>query len=69
MERTIYFCEDVSSIEFRDGLFFLTDHSGDTTITRAMRPSTFFRCVAGAMRVIDEFEKRDCAVVGVLGRH
>lgn len=56
MERTVYFCEDVSSIEFRDGLFFLSDHSGDTIITRAMRPSTFFRCVHGAMQLVQQFE-------------
>lgn len=69
MERTVYFCEDVSSIEYREGLFFLTDRSGDTIITRAMLPSTFIRCVAGAARVIEEFERANSGVVGMLPRH
>lgn len=53
----IYICEDVSSIEFKDGLFYLTDDFGDFQIRRAMRPSTFLRCVAGAVQVAREYDK------------
>jgi hypothetical protein len=68
MERTVYFCENVSQIEFRDGLFFLSDVSGDTTITRAMRPSTFFSCVRGAMELVRQFEAaHDCNIVAIGG--
>jgi hypothetical protein len=52
----VYVCEDVSSIEFKDGLFYLTDDFGEFQIRRAMRPSTFFRCVRGAMQLVKEFD-------------
>lgn len=65
----VYVCEDVSSIEYKAGLFYLTDDFGEFQIRRAMRPETFFRCVAGAVRVIEEFEKRNCTVVGILNEH
>jgi hypothetical protein len=49
-------CDDVSSIEFKDGLFVLSDTCGDVTLRRAMRPSTFFKCVHGAMALVRSFE-------------
>lgn len=52
----VYVCEDVSNIEFIDGLFYLTDDFGDFQIRRAMRPSTFLRCVAGAAEVAREYD-------------
>lgn len=52
----VYVCEEVSSIEFREGLFYLTDDFGDFQIRRAMRPSTFLRCVAGAAQVAREYD-------------
>lgn len=55
-KEAVYVCEDVSSIEFRDGLFYLTDDFGDFQIRRAMRPSTFLRCVAGAAEVAREYD-------------
>jgi hypothetical protein len=54
--EAVFVCEDVSSIEFKDGLFYLTDDFGDFQIRRAMRPSTFLRCVAGAAEVAREFD-------------
>lgn len=63
--RGVFMCEDVSGIEFRDGLFYLTDDFGEFQIKRAMRPSTFFRCVRGAMQLVEEFEARECAVVSL----
>lgn len=54
--EAVYVCEDVSSIEFKDGLFYLTDDFGDFQIRRAMRPSTFLRCVAGAAQVAREYD-------------
>lgn len=56
-KEAVYVCEDVSSIEFKDGLFYLTDDFGDFQIRRAMRPSTFLRCVAGAAEVAREYDK------------
>lgn len=67
VSEAVFVCEDVSEIEYRDGLFYLTDDFGDFKIRRAMRPATFFRCVAGAARVIDEFEKLNSNVAGRLG--
>lgn len=52
----VYICEDVSSIEFRDGLFYLVDDFGDFQIRRAMRPSTFLKCVRGAYAVAMQYE-------------
>lgn len=52
----VYFCEDVSRIEIRGGLFYLTDRSGETEITRAMEPKTFSRCVRKAYVLLCEFE-------------
>lgn len=64
----VYVCEDVSSIEFRDGLFYLTDDFGDFSIRRAMRPSTFFKCVHGAMALVRKFEGGQCGNVVPMGR-
>lgn len=63
----VYFCEEVSSIEYRDGLFYLSDDCGDFTIRRAMRPSTFFRCVHGAMQLVREFDGHEDNVVAIGG--
>lgn len=52
----VYVCEDVSSIEFKDGLFYLTDDFGSFQIRRAMRPSTFLKCVAGAAEIAREYD-------------
>lgn len=54
--EAVYICEDVSSIEFKDGLFYLTDDFGDFQIRRAMRPATFLRCVAGAAAIAREYD-------------
>lgn len=62
VDGATYFCEEVSQIEYRDGLFYLTDRCGEYRMRRAMRPSTFFRCVAHAARVIEEFERANGAV-------
>lgn len=61
----VLFCEGISEIHYKDGLFYLTDHCGDHQIRRAMRPSTFFKCVAATAKVIDEFERSnsDAAVL------
>jgi hypothetical protein len=63
----VYVCENVSDIEFRDGLFYLTDDFGEFQIRRAMRPSTFFRCVRGAMELVREFEARTSNVRSISG--
>lgn len=60
--RPVFFCEDISIIEYRDGLFYITDDCGGDPFRRAMRPSTFFKCVANAARVIEEFERTNSAV-------
>lgn len=52
----VYVCEDVSSIEYRGGLFYLTDDFGDFRIKRAMRPETFIACVTGAYAVAKEWQ-------------
>lgn len=57
MERAVYFCEEVSNIEFKGGLVLLTDRSGDTEITRAMALSTFSRCVHGAYALLQQIER------------
>lgn len=57
-EGPVYFCEDVSRIEEVDGIFYLTDECGDFRIRRAMRPSVFLRCVRGASKVADAWERR-----------
>lgn len=54
--EAVYICEDVSSIEFKDGLFYLTDDFGDFQIRRAMRPSTFLKCVKGAYALARRWE-------------
>lgn len=55
-KEAVFVCEDVSSIEFRDGLFYLTDDFGDFQIRRAMRPSTFLKCVRGAYALAEKWE-------------
>lgn len=62
-----YFCENISSIEYRDGLFYITDDCGEFLFRRCMRPSTFLRCVANAARFIEEFEESNSAVAGLQG--
>lgn len=62
-EGAVFVCDDVSTIEFKEGLFYLTDVCGSVEIKRAMRPSTFFRCVHGAMALIREFEGTGANVV------
>lgn len=62
-------CDEVSTIEFRDGLFYLTDRCGGITITRAMRPHTFFKCVRGAMALVENFEAGAGANVLPFQRH
>lgn len=52
----IYFCEEVSSIEVKGDVFYLTDRSGDSEICRAMSYPTFARCVRGASALLDKFE-------------
>lgn len=54
--EAVFVCEDVSSIEFKDGLFYLTDDFGDFQIRRAMRPSTFLKCVMGAYQLAKQWE-------------
>lgn len=51
----VYVCEDVSKIEIKNGLFYLTDDLGSFTITRVMRPSTFLKCVKGAYALAIEW--------------
>lgn len=55
----VFLCEDVSEIEFKEGLFYLTDRCGGIEIRRAMLPSTFFRCVSGAYALLCEFQARN----------
>lgn len=55
-EQPVYFCEDVSRIEFVDGVVYLTDNCGGHEFTRAMRLSTFSRCVRGAYKLLCEIE-------------
>lgn len=65
----VFLCEDVSEITFANGLFYLTDDFGEFRIKRAMRPSTFFRCVRGAMEVVKEFEAHEGTVSDLPGAH
>jgi hypothetical protein len=55
-DGAVFVCDEVSSIEFKDGLFYLTDVCGSIEIRRAMRPSTFMRCVAGATEIAREYD-------------
>jgi hypothetical protein len=55
-QNAVFVCEDVSSIKFENGLFYLTDDFGGFEIKRAMRPETFLRCVAGASAVAREYD-------------
>lgn len=52
----VFICEDVSSLEYRGGLFYLTDDLGPFSITRAMRPETFVKCVTGAYALVQEWQ-------------
>jgi hypothetical protein len=56
-DNPVYVCEDVSRLEVRNGLFYLTDDLGPFTITRAMRPHTFLKCVKGAYALAMEWER------------
>lgn len=61
----VFLCESVSSITFADGLFYMVDDFGEFHIKRAMRPSTFFRCVRGAMEVVKEFEAHEGSISNI----
>lgn len=64
MDRTVYFCENVSSIEVSGGLVYLTDKSGDIEICRAMEWPTFINCLDGAMELRRRVElERGCNIV------
>lgn len=54
----VFFCENVSEIDFIDGVVYLTDDCGQFKFTRAMRLSTFARCVRGAYELLCEIETR-----------
>lgn len=58
----VFVCDDASAIEFKDGLFYLTDKCGNVEIRRAMRPHTFCNCARRAMRLVEEFEQRQTVV-------
>jgi len=58
----VFVCEDVSKIERRGELFYLTDVCGDVTITRAMEWPIFAKCVRGAMELVRQFEAGDNVV-------
>lgn len=66
-DGAILFCEDISSIEYRGGLFYITDDCGGVQVRRCMRPSTFFKCVANAAKVIEEFERTNSSVAELHG--
>jgi hypothetical protein len=57
IEDAVYVCEDVSRLELRNGLFYLTDDLGSFSITRVMRPHTFLKCVKGAYALATQWER------------
>lgn len=56
IEDAVYICEEVSRLEFKGGLFYLSDDLGVFTLTRVMRPSTFLKCVKGAYALAMQYE-------------
>lgn len=56
-EEAVYVCEEVSRLEYRAGLFYLTDDLGPVSITRVMRPHTFLKCVKGAYALATQWER------------
>jgi hypothetical protein len=48
LEEAAVLLEEAPDIELRGGLYYVTDHIGDGTIVRVMRPNVFFRLFARA---------------------
>lgn len=57
--EAVYVCEDVSRLEYRLGLFYLTDDLGPFSVTRVMRPHTFLKCVKGAYALAMQWEREN----------
>lgn len=63
-DGAVFICEDVSSLRYERGMFYLTDDLGPFSITRAMRPETFIKCVTGAYALAMEWQReRESSVV------
>lgn len=51
--------ERPSEIEFRDGLFHVTDHIGELVIRRCFTPHTFTKMVRDAQMAVSNFYGAD----------
>jgi hypothetical protein len=61
-----YLVEGPPQIEYRGGLFYLTDHLGGQSICRAMRPSTLRLTIHNATVLLNEFRDGEGANVSAL---
>lgn len=62
-----YLVEAPPQIEYRGGLFYLTDHLGGQSICRAMRPSCLRLTIHHAQAILAEFHEAEGANVEKLG--